>query len=254
MKIIDTHAHVLKSSYKDELPKVIEEMKERNIEAYNISYDLISSMETLKMYEEHKFLLPVIGIHPCDTQEYKKHGYVEKLEKLITDDVVAIGEIGLDYFHKPFDAEEQKEAFIEQIELARKYDLPIVVHTRDSLDDCYEIIKNYPEQKFLLHSWSGCVDLTKKYMEISDNIYFSYNGILTFKNAEMQREVIKTIPLNRIMFETDCPYLSPSPERGTKNYPWKTKMTIEFAAELLGMSFEELNESNTKVAKDFYKK
>ena len=152
MKIIDTHAHILKSSYKEDLNMVINKMIEKKVEAYNISYDLYSSLEALELYKLYNFLKPVIGIHPVDTVGYKEHNYIGKLEKLITDEVVAIGEIGLDYFHQPFYKEEQKEAFIEQIELAKKYGLSIVVHTRDSLEDCYEIIKNYPKQKFLLHS------------------------------------------------------------------------------------------------------
>lgn len=251
MKILDTHTHVLSSSYKDELDNVIKRVDEENVVAFNISFDLKSSKEVLSLYKSNKHLIPVIGFHPSDIKGWNKNK-LNAIEELINDDVAAIGEIGLDYHYEGFNKEEQAKAFVDQIELAIKYDLPIVVHTRDSLKDCYEIIKNYPEKKFLLHSWSGDIEMTKKYMSISDNIYFSYNGIITFKNAPMQREVIKEIRLDRLMFETDCPYLSPMPYRGATNYPWRVKEVIDFVANHLGMTFDELNVNNNKVALDFY--
>lgn len=250
-KIIDTHAHVNKWSYEDELSDVIEKMISKNVYAYNIGTNLDDSKIILELSKQYKNLLPVIGIHPEAVLELPSDWF-EQLESMITSDVAAIGEIGLDYHYEPYDKELQKKIFIKQIELAGKHNLPIVVHTRDSLEDCYEIVKNYPKQKFLFHSWSGDSELTKKYIQTSDNFYFSYNGILTFKNAQMQKEVIKEIPVNRLMFETDCPFLSPMPKRGQTNYPWRTRNTIEYASELLGVSFKELNDSNNKVAKDFY--
>ncbi len=252
IKVIDTHSHVLSSSYGDELNDVIKKMKQENIEAFNISFDIKSSKEVLKLNKDHSFLHPVIGIHPVDSKNIKQES-IDELRKLISDnDVAAIGEIGLDYYHEGYDKDVQKKWFIKQIELAGEFDLPVVIHTRDSLDDCYEIIKNYPNQKFLLHSWSGDKELTKKVLNISDNIYFSYNGIITFKNAPLQKEVIKEIPIDRIMFETDCPYLTPTPFRGKTNYPWYTKNIIEFVSELLNINFEKLNEINNKNSYDFY--
>ncbi|NQX83131.1 MAG: TatD family hydrolase [Mycoplasmataceae bacterium] len=251
MKIIDTHSHILSSSYNDEFKQIIQENKIKNIISFNISFDINSSKEVIEIFKKHKNLIPVIGIHPCSTMGWNKN-MLNQIEKLITSDIVALGEIGLDYHHDGYNKKEQKIAFIKQIELAKKYNLPIVIHTRDSLEDCYEIIKNYPNQKFLLHSWSGDVFITKKYINISKNIYFSFNGIITFKNADIQKRVIKIIPLNRIMFETDCPYLTPVPFRGQKNYPWNVKNVIEFVSDYLKISFEKLNENNNKVALDFF--
>lgn len=251
MKTTDTHAHVNSWSYKEELEEVIDKMIERNVTAYNIGTTLTDSKEILDLHDNYEFLLPVIGVHPGEVDSIVE-GWEQELEELIKRNPKAIGEIGLDYHYDNYDEKLQKEVFIKQIEIASQHNLPIVVHTRDSLEDCYEIIKNYPNQKFLLHSWSGDVEMTEKYRSISNNIYFSYNGILTFKNAQLQQEVIKTIPLDRLLFETDCPYLSPVPKRGKTNYPWRTKYTIEFAAQLLNIKVKELNESNNKVAKDFY--
>ncbi len=250
---IDTHAHVTKRAFEDKLEEVIFTLKETNTIAYNIGTTIEDSKEIIELSKKHENLIPVVGVHPCDTQGWSEE-MINQLEEIVkSNEVAAIGEIGLDYYHEPFNKDEQSIAFKAQIELANKYDLPVVIHTRESLDDCYEIIKNYPDTKFLLHSWSGDSEITKKFLSISDNIYFSYNGILTFKNAKMQKETISSIPLDRLMFETDCPWLSPEPFRGQKNYPWRVIETIKYASTLLDIDEEELNESNNKNSKDFYK-
>ncbi len=252
MKTIDTHAHVTKRSYEDKLDEVIKTLNEENTIAYNIGTCIEDSKEIIELSSKHENLIPVIGVHPCDTQGWNE-SMAKELDDLVFDGIAAIGEIGLDYYHEPFNKEEQAIAFKQQIEIAIKHELPVVVHTRESLDDCYEIVKDYKDVKFLFHSWSGDVEMTKRFLETSNNFYFSYNGILTFKNAKLQQEVIKHIPINKLMFETDCPWLSPTPHRGEKNFPWRTKLTIEFASEILGIEKSELNEINNKNAKEFYK-
>ncbi len=249
----DTHAHVTKRAFEDKLEEVIIKLKEENTVAYNIGTTIDDSKEIIELSKQHNNLIPVVGVHPCDTQEWNE-SFINQLEEIVKDNkVAAIGEIGLDYYHEPFNKEEQAKAFVDQINLANKYELPVVVHTRESLDDCYEIIKNYPNTKFLLHSWSGDAETTEKFLSISNNIYFSYNGILTFKNAKMQKETISSIPIEKLMFETDCPWLSPEPFRGQKNYPWRVIETIKYASDLLGLEYEELNTINNNNSKDFYK-
>jgi len=251
MKLIDTHAHVLSTSYQDNLEDVIKEIKQKNMIVFNISFNLKSSQEALDLFKKYNFLKPVIGIHPVDTKHYIK-GWIKELEEKINNDIAAIGEIGLDYHYEGYDKDLQKEAFIDQIELAQKHKLPIVVHTRDSLEDCYEVIKHYSNQKFLLHSWAGDEIITKKMLSISDNIYFSYNGIITFKNAPVQNKVIKIIPIDKLLFETDCPYLSPVPFRGQINYPWRTEDVIKYCAKLLNIPFDDLMKINEHNVLNFY--
>lgn len=249
MKIIDTHSHVLISSYDSNLKDVIENINLNNMISFNIAFNISTSKEVLNLFEKNKNLIPVIGIHPNETKGWNIK-MLNEIENLINDDVSAIGEIGLDYYREPYNKEEQKRALIDQIELAIKYNLPIVIHSRNSIEDCYEIIKNYPNQKFLLHSWEGDKEWTLKFIEISKNIYFSYNGIITFKNALLQREVIKTIPIKRLMFETDCPYLSP--ERGQINHPWKVKEIIKYIAKHLDLEYDYLKKINFDSALSFY--
>ncbi|BDU67849.1 MAG: hydrolase TatD [Candidatus Tyloplasma litorale] len=251
MKTIDTHAHILKKSYPDNLQEVIENTNKENLIAINIAYDLISSKEVIDIFKNNKNILPTIGIHPSDSKGWNNN-YILELEKLINKNIIAIGEIGLDYHYEHYDKEEQKKAFKDQINLAIKHNLPIVVHTRDSLEDCYEIVKNYPNHKFLFHSWSGDPEITKKFLNLSKNFYFSFNGIFTFKNALIQKASIREIPLDRIMFETDCPWLTPVPFRGQINYPWRVKEVIKFTSKFLNMTYEELNLNNNKVAIEFY--
>ncbi len=253
MKYIDTHAHVTARAYEDELENVIKQLKEENTFAYNIGTTVEDSKEILELSKKHENLIPVIGVHPCDTQEWNDN-IINELESLINDEVAAIGEIGLDYYHEPYNKQEQAIAFKQQIELAKKYELPVVVHTRESLEDCFNIVKEYPTVKFLFHSWSGDEEMTNRYLSISENVYFSYNGILTFKNAQMQKDIIKLIPTDRLMFETDCPWLSPEPYRGQKNFPWRVKEVIAYAAEQLELTIEEMNEINNVNVKKFYKK
>ncbi len=243
MKTIDTHSHLLKRYYKDDFHNVISKLDEHKILSINIAFDIESSKEILNLSKQHSNLLSVIGIHPNDTNNIKDSNLIE-LEELINDNVIAIGEIGLDYHYEDYNIDKQKEIFIKQIELAQKYNLPIIIHTRDSLEDTYKIIKKYKTQKFLLHSWSGDKEMTNKFLSISDNIYFSYNGIITFNNAELQKQVLKIIPKDKILFETDCPYLTPVPNRGKINYPWMVKDIIKYCSNLLEITFDELNELN----------
>lgn len=251
MKIIDTHAHILRASYENKLLDVIDDINKRKMIVLNVAYNLKTSNEVIKLNSMFPNLIPIIGIHPNDTKNCKGD-CILNLEKILNEKVVAIGEIGLDYHYDEYQKEKQKKFFIEQINLAKKYKLPIVVHARDSLEDCYKIIKNYPDQKFLLHSWSGDEEMTKKFLKISNNIFFSYNGIITFKNAKLQQNSIKKIPINRLLIETDCPWLSPIPFRGKTNYPWRVEEVIKFIANLLEMDFKEVNLINNKNTFTFF--
>lgn len=235
---IDTHAHLLKQYYPN-IDETIAKTLSTVPFIFNIAFDYESSEEVLELAKKHQQLKPIIGLHPSEFPTFKAK-QIHQLEKLINSDVIAIGEIGLDYHYPKYNKIAQKTAFIAQIELAKKHQLPIVIHSRDSLVDCYEIIKKYPNQKFLFHSWSGDEILTKKILKSLPNVYFSYNGIITFKNAQLQRDVLKIIPLNKLFLETDCPYLSPMPFRGQQNFPDRVSLIYQFVANELTITIEEL--------------
>ncbi len=252
MKPIDTHAHLIKTmDYGKPLGKNIKENLKELEYIVNIGVDLDSSKEILELNKKYERLLPVIGIHPTDSNYLVIEDAIKELESMITDKVIALGETGLDY-HWEHVIDNQKKSFIAHIELAKKYQLPIVIHSRDSHDDVYEIVKNYPEVKFLLHSWGGSIELTNKFLEMP-NIWFSFSGVLTFKNAQDIRDLLKQIPKEKVLFETDSPFLTPAPFRGKTNFPKYVNYAVETASNLYNISKEEMINISWQSFKDFFK-
>ncbi len=252
--LVDTHAHLLKKYYKDELELKIKDINQKIDFLINIGTDFEEIDEVINLSKKNKKLLPAIGIHPNNSNSYsiKK---IEKLRKIIEENkktIVAIGEIGLDFYYEDHNKEEQLKMFLSQIELARKYDFSVIVHLRNSISETYEILKKYDDVNFLIHSWSGDLKWTKKFLK-NKNFWFSYNGIISFKNNSPQIDTIKIIPKKRLLFETDCPYLSPVPFRGQKNDPTKMINIIKIASEILSIDEKELNILNKENIKEFLK-
>lgn len=248
-KIIDTHIHL----YSEEIDKDID-----NYLDDNFSNDVIELFNTADSYESFEKILSlsskypgkvhsILGIHP----EYANYGeeYLEKSIEFIRankDKIVAVGEIGLDYH---FDKSEenkinQKHYFIKQIELAKELGLPIVVHSRDASLDTYEIIAEHCKgMKVDLHCYSSSKEVAENYLRLKDvEVYFGVGGVLTFKNNVVTKEVVEHIPLERILTETDAPYLTPVPFRGKLNNPKYIKYVLEKIAEIKKMSVFEVNE------------
>ena len=260
MKIIDTHTHIIKGAYTDNINEVVSKIKEKNMIVINVPLGVKTSYEVIETNIEHNHLLPVIGIHPDFINRFKESDLYE-IEEMINSNVVAIGEIGLDYHRKKDDKELQHHIFESQIKIAIKHNLPIILHILDAHDDVYEVIKKYPNQKFLLHAWSGNVFQTKKYLELSNNIYFSYGGIITWNQEkehkswevpDLMNETIKMIPMNRILFETDCPGLTPEPKKDELNYPWYIDNVFNYASKILLKSKDELIKINNNNSKLFF--
>ncbi|MEN2998616.1 MAG: TatD family hydrolase [Brevinematia bacterium] len=165
---------------------------------------------------------------------------VEELENIIKEnDIFAVGEIGLEYYRMHRPKKEQIELFDLQMELAKRYGKPVIIHSREAYSDTLEVLKNYPSVRGVMHCFSGTPEIAKKFLDI--NYYISFAGNLTFKNALDLHESIKYVPLDRILFETDAPFLAPVPFRGQKNYPFMVRYIYEFASNLLGIPLEELS-------------
>ena len=240
MKYIDTHVHLVKESYKDNLKQNINSALSELEFVINISYNKETSIEIFEQLDKIKNMYGAIGLHPsyCNNFTSKDLLIIKELLEKRNPKVIAIGEIGLDYFRE-HNLESQKKAFVEQIELAIDNNLPVIVHTRSSIVDTLNIIKNYPSVKFLLHSWSGDVEQTNKALKMN-NIYFSFNGIITFKSADSIRESLEIIPIEKVLIETDCPWLSPVPLRGKINIPENVKYVYEKISELKNIDLELL--------------
>ena len=239
-KYIDLHCHPFLEYFAD--PKaIIDQAHQKGVSHFLlVGTDLNNSQEAIKLAKEFPFTYAVIGIHPNDAWDLK---LVDQLATLIDQSVVGIGEIGLDYHYDDTPAKElQWKIFQAQVDLANKHQLPVIVHSRDAHEDTYQFIKaykqNHPEQDFVLHSYSSGVEYVQKYVDLG--VYFSFSGVVTFKNAKSTQEACKLVPLELIFCETDVPYLAPTPYRGQTNLPEYVIETTNFVANLKAVPVEKL--------------
>ncbi len=247
--MIDTHAHLL---YFDDVDEIINSMESQGIEnIVTIGTTVEDSADSIALAEKHKNIYATVGIYP----EYSNLTTEEDLKKLKElakhEKVVAIGEIGLDYHNEVFDAEAQKKLFIQQLEIADELSLPFCIHCRKAVSDLYEVLsthKHLIKYGGLMHCYSEGAEWVKKFIDLG--MYISFSGNITYKKSD--RSFLKDIPLDRIVVETDAPYLSPEPRRGKENRPEYVKLTAERIADELEMSYEKFDEIVTKNAKTFY--
>ena len=244
MKYIDTHAHITSDFYKeDELKQLMENTSTNNVESFFVpGTNIKSSLEAIELSKRFDNVYAGVGIHPSDAGKDDP----SFLDGIDYKNVLFIGETGLDlhYDDNP-PIEVQIESFKKHIEIAIKHNLPIEVHVRDAYDEAYEVMKQYENVKYVLHSFSGSIEWANKFLDLGAHISFS--GIVTFKNAKEMQEVAKVIPLDRIICETDSPFLTPSPNRGKKNEPSNVKHVVDFIASLRKEdNVEQAIYSNTK--------
>lgn len=250
---IDVHAHLDNVRYEEDLDTIVKNAKENSVEKIiTAGYDLSSSYVDVEIANRFKNVFACVGVHPENVEDLE-NDYLEKLETLLKNKkVVAIGEIGLDYHWRKDNQELQKKIFIEQIDLANKLDLPIVVHCRDAVGDTLQILKEHtPKRESLMHCYGGSVESAKEFIKLGFS--FSFGGVVTFKNAKNVQEVVKSIPLEKIMLETDCPYMSPEPYRGKVNEPKNIPIIAEKIADIKNIKIDEVEKNTTKNAEKIFK-
>lgn len=250
---IDVHAHLDNVRYEEDLDTIVKNAKEKCVEKIiTAGYDLNSSYVDVEIANSFENVFATVGVHPENVEGLEKN-YLEKLETLLKNKkVVAIGEIGLDYHWRKDNQELQKKIFIEQIDLANKLDLPIVVHCRDAVGDTLQILKEHtPKRESLMHCYGGSVESAKEFIKLGFS--FSFGGVVTFKNAKNVQEVVKNIPLEKIMLETDCPYMSPEPYRGKVNEPKNIPIIAEKIADIKNIKIDEVEKNTTKNAEKMFK-
>lgn len=249
MRPVDTHCHIDNEKFDCDRDEVLKRIERELKFAVNIGYDLKSSKNSIELADTHDFIYAVVGVHPMDVERYDK-ALEDEIERLAGDKkVVAIGEIGLDYHWMTTPKEFQQEIFRKQIELARRVKKPIVVHTRDAMHDTIEILKDYPDVGGIIHCYPGSVESAR---ELIDRFYLGIGGTLTFKNAKKTVEVVREIPLERLVLETDAPYLTPEPHRGKRNEPIYVEHVARKIAEIKGIPYEEVVRVTTENAKKVY--
>ena len=249
--MVDVHAHLTDQKF-DDVEQVVLNAEENGVGKIICSaYNLLSSQQAVDLSKRFNQVYANVGIHPENVEEWSEET-IKNLENLSKNSkIVAIGEIGLDYYWRQDTKEKQKQIFVDQINLANKLNLPIVVHSREAMGDTIEILKNNrPNKESLLHCYSGSVESAKILMDLGFS--FSFGGVVTFSNAKTAVEVVKSLPIEKILLETDCPYLTPVPFRGKRNEPKNVVYVADMIARIKNMTIEEVAEKTTENAKRLF--
>ena len=239
--IIDTHAHLFFDDIKKEITEVVERAIEQGVVKIIVpALDLKTSEEILKLSEEHEIIYAAIGLHPSDVKDADIKDIKTLEEFSAHEKVVAIGEIGLDYYWNKDNMTEQKSFFREQLELAKDKTLPVIIHTRNSIKDALQIICDAYDNRLKgqFHCFSGDENDMKEIIQLND-FYVSFCGNITFKNFK-HKGLIENTPTEKLLSETDSPFLTPEPFRGKRNEPSRIVYTIKKMAEIKNMNYEEL--------------
>lgn len=238
--IIDSHCHLFDKAFNDDFDETLRRAVDANVLKFiMIGYSPSTNVEVLKIHQKYDFCYPVVGLHPNDLEELSDKDLEELENLIINNNVYGIGECGLDYYWHKDNKEKQKYFFTAQIKLAIKYNLPLVIHCRDAINDTYQILKEFKGQlNFVMHGYSGSLEMAKEFIKLGGKI--GVGGVSTFKNAKDIKETIAGISLNDILLETDCPYLTPEPYRGKRNEPSYMPYISKKVAELKNITIEEV--------------
>lgn len=252
--IFETHAHYDDEAFNDDRDQLLRSLAEHGIEAVvNIGASIQTTKNTLELMDKYPFVYGAVGVHPSETAELTEDlmNWLEQVSR--RPKVVAIGEIGLDYYWDEPEREIQKHWFVRQLDLARKVDLPIVIHSRDAAKDTLDIIKaeKAGELGGVIHCFSYGVEMAREYLDLG--FYLGIGGVVTFNNGKKLKEVVEYMPLDRIVLETDCPYLSPVPFRGKRNSSLNLPYVIQAISQLKGVTEEEVIAATNQNAKKMYR-
>ncbi|MGE5709631.1 MAG: TatD family hydrolase [Nitrospira sp.] len=256
--LIDTHTHLDDARYNDDRDAMIARAREAGVEAFvTIGCDLATSLAAVGLADQHPFVYASIGVHPHEVRHIGDGWYDEFRRLAAHKKVVAYGEIGLDYHYNHSSPKDQRDRFREQIQLARELNLPVIIHTREAQEDTIRILREEKASDVggVFHCFSGDARLAKDALEMG--FYLSFSGILTFQNAAMLREIAKHTPLDRVLIETDCPYLTPVPHRGKRNEPayvsHVAKQLAAIHADRPDLPVEQIERITTENAKRLFK-
>jgi TatD DNase family protein len=256
--LFDTHTHLDDVRYNEDREAMIARAHEAGVGTFvTIGCDLATSQAAVALTEQYPSVYASIGVHPHEVKHIADGWYDEFRLLAKNKKVVAYGEIGLDYHYNHSSPKEQRERFREQVQLARELALPVIIHTREAQEDTIAILKeeNASEIGGVFHCFSGDAWLAKDALDLG--FYLSFSGIVTFQNATVLRDIAKTVPLDRLLIETDCPYLTPAPHRGQRNEPAFVSFVAQKLAELhrdtAGMSVDRIEVITTQNAKRLFK-
>lgn len=239
--LFDTHCHLNVDAFEEDAEATIQRAKEAGVSRFAVvGFDAETIKKSLKLSAAHPEIYSIIGWHPTEAGSYTIEIEESLLAMLRTEKVIAMGEMGLDYYWMEDPKDVQEHVFRRQIQIAKQLQLPISIHMRDAIEDTYRILKDEDVSEIggIMHSYSDDVTYMEKFLELG--MHISLSGVVTFKKAQDVHEVAKAVPLDRLLIETDAPYLAPVPYRGKRNEPSYVKYVAEKVAELRGMTVEEV--------------
>ena len=252
--LFDTHAHFNDEKYDGDRDDTIQKSYDDGVRLIlNTAADMDSSRKGILLSDKYSFIYSSVGVHPHEAEKMTEKDYEELKELSKKPKVVAVGEAGLDYFYDNSPRDTQRYWFARQIGLAKETGLPIIIHDRDAHEDTIDVMKS--ENAYLcggvLHCFSGSVEMARTILDMG--FYIAIGGVVTFKNAKKMVEVAKYLPMDRLLIETDAPYLSPEPYRGTRNYSGLVRLVAEKIAEVRGMNFEDVAMKHMKTVRSSLK-
>ena len=251
--LFDTHAHMDDRAFHEDRDALLMGLKEKGVGlVMNPGCSLESSRNAVALAEKYDFVYAAVGSHP-DVADEVNESVLEEYRKLckLSNKVKAIGEIGIDYHYEDIPRELQLKAFRMQMELARELKLPVIVHEREAHEDGMAVVKEFPDVTGVFHCYSGSAEMARQLVDLG--WYIGFTGVLTFKNARRAIETAASIPVDRIVLETDCPYMAPEPFRGKRNDPGYIFRMAEKLAEIRGLSVEEIQNITTENGKRLYR-
>lgn len=250
--IFESHAHYDDKAFDEDREALISSLPENGIKTIiNVSSDLGSVERTIALSKQYDYIYGAIGIHPSDAAELNDEKFQWLKEKAMEEKMVAIGEIGLDYYWPEPDHEIQKEWFIKQLQLAKELNKPVIIHSRDAAADTLSIMeKEAADLKGVIHCYSYSKEMAKNFLKMG--YYFGIGGVITFSNAKKLVETVEYVPLENILLETDCPYLAPVPNRGKRNSSLNLTYVAEKIAEIKGVPYDTVIDVTRKNANKLF--
>ena len=251
--IFDSHAHYDSSQFDEDRHELLSSMQENGVGTIvNSGADWDSVTEVVELAKQYSFIYAAVGLHPDEVGDLNEERFAYMKSQCQKEKVVAVGEIGLDYYWDNEEHDVQKKWFIRQLELARELDLPVIIHSRDAAEDTLKIMKEHAQGlRGVIHCFSYSKELAEEYVKMGFHI--GIGGVVTFKNGKKLKEVAEIVPLERILLETDCPYLAPEPYRGKRNSSLYIPHIAQAIADIKGISYEEVVAQTERNAKMLFR-
>lgn len=245
--LIDTHVHLNADQFKDNVQEVIQRALDNHVEKMIVvGFDRITNLRAIEIAEKYDFIYATVGYHPTEAKDITEKDKDDLIPLLNHPKVVGIGECGLDFYWDKDHNKEQIDLFNWHIKKSFEFDLPLIIHMRDATEATYNVIREYEEVKGIMHCYSGSAEMAPLFLELG--LHISLGGPVTFKNGRVPKEVAKIVPFDRLLVETDSPYLSPHPFRGKTNEPARVILVAEEIAKIKNVQFEYISEVTTKNA------